>query len=522
MTTQTVLAGILVQYNFAGEAMDEPATVFKITGEKYHSAGSLEYYEDGYFLVPYQFSIVSWSSTSYAKAFCDNYVTDKKGNKIIYSENGRIYFNDKYMENTVSIEGDVIAGYGEGLFTLIKYTDDGALYGFADRDGNLVIPYQYQYASAFSNGLCLVGKSALDSENRESYVYDANLHENIQLILSVNQCDEVGYINRNNHMVIPYSNKYGTERGANASLISYADFHEGLAVVYDNESGFYGYIDNEGNLAIEFKYIRAYDFDGGYADVIYSNEEGSVTRGAIDKNGKIIVTGMANYYDNIGVKPISGTDYGYDDNDIRNWSVMTWLLEYVNADGEKIVPDEYMAAGKFKNGLASVKIPGELYAGNTTSSIIDKKGNAILKGSTLNAAVYDSFIVGIDSNTYYVIKNPYIPLLKLEDEYLWFLDDPYISNGRMIVSTREISDYLHIEYEVNNNIVIMTKDGVKMTYQLGESKYYVNEQEKAIATTEQVSVEDVAFIPLSIITDAFNYELYWNSDDNTAYIGFRE
>ena len=117
----------------------------------------------------------------------------------------------------------------------MKTRKDGYLediYGYMDKTGTLVVPFQYQYASDFSEGLARVQDST-------SGLY--------------------GFVDQTGAEVIPC--QYTIVLG----------FFEGLAPAYAPVNGLWGfidkggYIDKAGNVVVPFQYEWAGSFSDGYA-----------------------------------------------------------------------------------------------------------------------------------------------------------------------------------------------------------------------------------------------------------------
>lgn len=133
-----------------------------------------------------------------------------------------------------------------------RYKDDA--YGFVDANDKLVIPYQYDFACDFSDGMALV----------------------------INDRGLVGYINTKGELVIPYQFDHPSESNGN-------DFHEGLcAVVVDGEHEWFSYIDKTGKLAFPGVFSHAGDFSEGLAVVTLTGEK--YQGGYIDHSGKMAIT----------------------------------------------------------------------------------------------------------------------------------------------------------------------------------------------------------------------------------------
>jgi hypothetical protein len=189
-------------------------------------------------------------------------------------------------------------------FDLVRmaYTEDlvavgtassGIKYGFADKNGTLVIPTKYDYAMSFSQGLSCVTINGKD-----------------------------GYIDKNGNYVI------------NPQFDLALSFHEGLAAVKQN--GKWGFIDNTGKWVITAQFDDAFGFSEGLASIKKSSKWGY-----IDKSGTIVIQpqfsntpgdfhdGMAWIYD--------GYDYGF-----------------INLSGTTVVSPKYYAAFNFCYGVAMV------------------------------------------------------------------------------------------------------------------------------------------------------------------------
>jgi len=108
--------------------------------------------------------------------------------------------------------------FSEGLFAI----NDGDKFGFINKVGELVIPFEYNYAGDFSEGLAYVIKD-----------------------------EKQGFINTTGEMTI------------NLEYKIVRNFSEGLAAV--EKDGLWGFIDKKGKVVIPFIYSNAESFSGGLA-----------------------------------------------------------------------------------------------------------------------------------------------------------------------------------------------------------------------------------------------------------------
>lgn len=124
-------------------------------------------------------------------------------------------------------------------------------WGYLDTKGKTVIPFIYDSAEDFSEGLAVVSKGPYDNA-------------------------KYGYINKQGKTVIPLSFDYASS------------FSEGLATVRkgSQETGKYGVIDKTGKLVIPYKFEGYIDsFSEGLAGVVNSQSK----LGYIDRTGKLVI-----------------------------------------------------------------------------------------------------------------------------------------------------------------------------------------------------------------------------------------
>ncbi|MCL1866927.1 MAG: WG repeat-containing protein [Oscillospiraceae bacterium] len=260
-------------------------------------------------------------------------IIDESGREIVSCQYGGFRF---YWYTRV--------GFSDGLMRVSKVEtvveDDGVYesgtWGYIDRSGKVVIPFEYNYAYDFSDGLAVVNPSHLSSNSFG--VIDKNGNVVIPFIyyriwdndgVFIVQRDENQYavIDRTGEFVIPfgkysriywYVNEISMARSAETDKICYidksgneiiprdseltgfGDFREGLAMVEigdwkeDSKSGF---IDESGQVAIPLKYNEAADFSEGLAAVMVGSAymthedfiESGYKWGFIDKTGAEVI-----------------------------------------------------------------------------------------------------------------------------------------------------------------------------------------------------------------------------------------
>lgn len=133
---------------------------------------------------------------------------------------------------------DSAEDFSEGLAAVSKGKYEKNKHGFIDKTGKTVIPFSYDYAGNFSEGLATIrkgsqetGKYGIIDKNGKTIMapkydgYIAEFSEGMAAVLNKN--DVYGFIDRAGKLVIPY--KYNSEHEGNTS-----SFSNGKANVSDN------------------------------------------------------------------------------------------------------------------------------------------------------------------------------------------------------------------------------------------------------------------------------------------------
>ncbi|MFA6014586.1 MAG: WG repeat-containing protein [Gallionellaceae bacterium] len=255
-------------------------------------------------------------------------------------------------------------------------------WGFKDKTGKLVIPYQYDDARDFSEGLAPV---------------------------YINQ--EIGFIDRTGKVVI----KPNPEFAGLTHEINRVGFHQGLSVMgmhiasknKDEDGTFrFGFINKKGEWVIKPKFESAWDFnDHGIAEVKANDVEYLINKsgqavgsfqGANEKYGyKDIQTGK------VVVKPIyDGIGYVFADGLLAVQVGDKW--GYVNNKAKVVIKPIYSKASDFSEGLAAVKVDDKW-------GYIDTKGKFAIKPQFTSEYGLEAFSEGvarieIDDKTIYIDK----------------------------------------------------------------------------------------------------------------------
>ncbi|MDY6802824.1 MAG: WG repeat-containing protein [Cyanobacteriota bacterium] len=242
------------------------------------------------------------------------------------------------------------------------------------------IPLRFQSASSFSEGLAAAKK---EGEKKSGFIdstgefviapnpdrtYHTPFSEGLAGV-SIN--NKGGYIDKTGKIVIP-PQIYG---------FTLRQFKEGLAAVQMQYEGKWGYLDKNGNLAIESKFSGAGDFIDGLALVTFENRFAY-----IDKSGEFAIE-PKNYY---------ATDFSEGRARIKidqKWG-------YLDTNGDTRIQAQFREANDFSEGLAAVQ------ADNYKWGYIDLDGNWIVEAKFSSAENFSEglALVSVDGKSSYIDK----------------------------------------------------------------------------------------------------------------------
>lgn len=176
----------------------------------------------------------------------------------------------------------------------------------------------------------------------------------------------------------------------NENYATMSTFSEGyLSVV--NEQGMYGYVTNQGRLAVPCIYVGGGDFSHGLAFVM--NEQYKI--GAINKLGEVVIPFI---YDDA---------WGFSEN--ISFVKKDGKVGAININGDEIIPFMYEGAGSFSEGLANVFLDGKTgYINANNEEVIPFKydGSSAFSDG-LGRVDYDGFLGFVDKNGEVVLPFEY-------------------------------------------------------------------------------------------------------------------
>ncbi len=218
-------------------------------------------------------------------------------------------------------------------FKVMNENDDrDGTYGFVDSDNHeLLIPFAYDWAFDFSEGLALVKKNGkwgyIDKTGKVAIPFTYNGASNFREGLAlVGKNGKWGYIDKTGKVAIPFI---------------YDDagfFSKGMATVCKNKK--WGYIDKTGKVAIPFIYNGADDFSEGLARVKKDEKWGY-----IDKMGKVAIPSIYDWAEDFSESLATVKKNG-------KWG-------FIDKMGKTVIPTIYDSAWPFSKGLARVKKDGK-------------------------------------------------------------------------------------------------------------------------------------------------------------------
>ncbi|MEG0774004.1 WG repeat-containing protein [Clostridium sp.] len=275
-------------------------------------------------------------------------VIDDEGFKVI-DETGRILTTKAYS---------FIGTYEDGRALFANNREDGKyLYGYLDREGNEVIPLQFESGTDFKNGRAIV-----------------KVKDNVYEMIDVQ-----------GNIITTYNYAF------------VGNMNEELLVFQPIGNDKYGYIDYQGNIIISPEFMWASAFEEGRA-VVNASDSFSNKIGLIDNKGNFIISPIYNDINLLGQgrvaigkaideeKPYMGSVYAIGD-----------------IEGNLLTEFSYFDVSNFNNGLASVSNGEKTFFIDTNGKvqedlpIVNGEGTLTLDGNIIKGY--------IDLRTFYLSKD---------------------------------------------------------------------------------------------------------------------
>ena len=244
-------------------------------------------------------------------------------------------------------------------------------WGFADKEGNEILPCKYDDIEPYDNGLAAVetdGKwGFIDKKGTEitpfKYDYVGNFSEGMAAICEGKYPnDKWGFVDNTGKEVVPCKYDYAYP------------FSEGMAVVREGdwENGKWGFIDKTGEKVISCKYDYVNNFSEGMAAVGIGADWENGKWGFIDKTGKEVTPLQYCVPENAleGPEPPA-----FSEGMVAVRDAETNKMGFVDKTGKEVVPCIYDDAYPFSEGMAAV-CEGDWGTGKW--GFIDKVGEKVI------------------------------------------------------------------------------------------------------------------------------------------------
>jgi WG containing repeat len=285
-----------------------------------------------------------------------------------YKDVDRYGYIDKSGKLVIPFQYKNARNFSEGLAAVEGEKDGNSkAFGYIDKTGKIAIAPQFLTAGKFSGGLAPVttetargyinkaGKMVL----KLKYTVMSEFQENLALVGTEskdpqNSRDKYGYINRQGKLVIPL-------RFTQAN-----NFSQGLAAVATPKSR--GYIDKRGKFIFKNPAMDSYisgDFQEGMASLELSKGACSAANYCefvyIDRRGKVAIkpttnrlfTRAGNFAG--GLAPVATGGGGRDAGGF--FPATDW--GFINKRGKFVIAPQFDDAGSFSEGLARVSVKGQ-------------------------------------------------------------------------------------------------------------------------------------------------------------------
>lgn len=485
---------------------------------------------------------------------------DTSGNIIapfIYDD-AYVFSEGKYF---VSSGGSkiIIDAFGKALFDVSKYdtvapiTDGYSIvvtnekYGMIDEDGKELLPCEYDYIHEMCGVIHALKGGAYQCFDKEGKPVNVKIYDEYHTgwsyeITKVKKDGKYGVINNSYEEILPciYDDvqicdndivavfeegwKYINLNDESNSYY-YAGsfpykFSDGLALVYSEEEGKYGYINKSWELVIPFIYSHAWDFEGGLAKVCKEPEAEKWYH--IDKNGQIKIP-QKDYNVMVNGEALIGINInsGWTGRPIPPQTDKAVL----DSNGNRITEFIYADIQPFKDGVAVATKNG------LGSGLINKYGTEITPFGFFDLGYIEknkySFSI-LDTNTGITKAG----VLTLPDDAaerkasferpitvyvngvdLYFDTEPVIINDRVLVPMRKIFETLgcEISWDSETNTVTAVKNDAVIKLSLGEHSASVN-GETVELDSPSVIINNRTLVPIRFIADALDMDVNWDSD----------
>lgn len=388
------------------------------------------------------------------------------------------------------------------IFTISNST----LTTFGADSYKLEIPYQFEYARSFSEGLASVmneddkvgfidtkGNLVIDYQfiqNQNYDYYDYDFKEGLSAVMI--EPDKYGYIDKTGEIVIPYQ------------FTVAKNFSDGLAVVYNGDN--WGYINKTGEIAIPYKFEYAMTFSEGLAVVMDENNK----FGYIDKTGELVIPYKFNYAKSFS----NGIAVVHDEND---------SYRYIDKTGNFFKPQRVPSVNKFSEGLSVVSNE------NSKCGFIDTNGNIVIDYQFYDAYNFSEGLAivsdengkhGFISSPYTTTENPIQSKIIFNDKALNIEGELLNIDGRTYYPVRELLESAGgtVKWDQTTKSVKFTLINNTSEFTVDNNKYISNGKTVKMNDAKLILKDDKTYIPIRYAFEGLGYIVNFDDDTKTIVI----
>lgn len=451
----------------------------------------------------------------------------------ILGENNKIGFADQKGNMITDFEYDsftdvhektdnVNVGYlshmhlkGDGSSDLIPVSKDGK-FGYINSYGTLVIPFKYDYAYGFVDGVARICADGVLSDygTYTNGKYGYLREDGTELVppdsywIGFDYDEDLGYAKASNggeHSVL--INKNG--KVIECDEKGYADVNANYIIVQhgllnNGEKDLFSVLAGNGDLVIppevtepitvnDNRFVVANTIRNENNEIIYSAPESTNLFFQLGKEDELIFTSYApdGFF---GVKK-----YGC-----------------VNWDGTVIFESEYDSISLIGDGLLRLKKDGEYI-------LASDYGRVLFKSSLKPCIGYDGFVTLYDDieNTVYFAFNPLKrPSVYLDDNKISFTDAyPYFEGERTMIPLRSVFEDAGatVNWDGETGLISVTRGDVTVSMKIGDRKITVGDK---IYESDRapVAIDNRTYIPLRVFSEGIGMEVIWDGSTNSVHL----
>jgi hypothetical protein len=268
--------------------------------------------------------------------------------------------------------------------------NDYSKYGAINKNGDLIIPLEFDFIRDFKDGLAWAKKGEVTGyiDNTGEFVkqqdyMEEQVKDGLVVVKGVKALKGRGVMTENGDFILPMKYDYIDVDDDELILVqpdifknyifcvdktgkkvfeltaqATGGFKDGLAPV--EIDGKWGFIDKTGKIVIPVKYDWAYEFSEGLASVELDGKYGF-----IDKTGEVVL--LPKYFTLGSLKDgVAEASFRWEDGENTYWK-----NGFIDRTGQEVIPIKYDSIDHFKDGLAPVEIDGKW-------GYIDKTGEVVI------------------------------------------------------------------------------------------------------------------------------------------------